>query len=91
MDKRKIDSGLVVKKEDGLFTLREVRNGVAKTLYLAPYAQGINDYIRANYPDGTIARWIIVPQKQATILPFSPANAGPLPLALAPSMPSLGV
>ncbi len=56
-----MSSQLIVKKEEGMFILREMRGGECVVAIKAQTAQQIIDYLDANYPRGTIARWIIVP------------------------------
>jgi hypothetical protein len=53
---------LIVTRENGLFTLREVREkarGWFATVR-SNTAQGIIDYLRDNWPVGTRAQWIIL-------------------------------
>lgn len=52
---------LIVTKERGVFTLRETENGVPMVTVKAQDPQLVRDYISANWPVGTTARWIIIP------------------------------
>jgi hypothetical protein len=58
---------LIVRKETGLFVLREFANGKCASVMKAMNAQMIQDYLGATWPVGTVAQWIIVP-------PFQPAR-----------------
>jgi hypothetical protein len=68
------DHTLVVRREFGMFTLFETRDGKVEAAVCAPNAQTIIDYLEANWPVGTRVQWIVVP-------PFQPVRTNPIPLA----------
>lgn len=72
---------LIVTKERGVFTLREIENGVALVTVKAQDPQLVRDYISANWPVGTTARWIIIPASVAPVAwgadPGGPASTRP--------------
>jgi hypothetical protein len=72
---------LIVRKEDGMFVLRAIRNGELLETVKAQNAQAIIDHVRATWPVGTKTQWIILPRQVEGGALRRPVRASFLPTA----------